>query len=114
MGSGQTITDPFLGFMREVFWESGPPSVGDAVFAVTWTLEHVIGLNPGGVNGPISIAVLEKLKDRTMRGRRLDPTELAEHRQNVNAARAHLREYQKKLQPDASIGLPEVPKPPSS
>ncbi|MGH2359351.1 MAG: hypothetical protein ACRDGM_02260 [bacterium] len=111
MGSGQQITDPFLGLMREVFWEKGPPSLQEGVFAVTWALDHVITLNPGGVKDPISIAVLEKLGDGKARARRLEPTELAEHRQNVTAAKAHLREYQKKLQPGAPA--PDVPKPPS-
>jgi 20S proteasome alpha/beta subunit len=37
MGSGQPITDPFLAFMREVFWGRSLPTVQDATFAVTWT-----------------------------------------------------------------------------
>lgn len=44
MGGAQPITDPFLGFIRRVFWESGQPSVNDAIFAVTWTLQHAIDL----------------------------------------------------------------------
>jgi 20S proteasome alpha/beta subunit len=111
MGSGQLITDPFLGFIREVFWETGPPSLQDGVFAVTWTLEQAILLNPGGVNGPISIAVLEKLADGKTKARKLDSTELDEHRQNVTAAKAHLREYSRKLQSGAPAT--DVPKPPT-
>jgi 20S proteasome alpha/beta subunit len=60
MGSGQPITDPFLALMREVFWSLGRPSVQDATFAVTWALDHAIKINPGGINAPVRIAVLEK------------------------------------------------------
>src|SRR5882762_5100743 len=60
MGSGQTITDPFLAFMREVFWGRGLPTVQDATFAVTWTLDHAVQINPGGINGPVRIAVMER------------------------------------------------------
>lgn len=27
MGSGQRITDPFLAFIRDVFWQAGPPTL---------------------------------------------------------------------------------------
>src|SRR5437868_5346019 len=59
LGSGQPITDPFLGLMRRVFWGDTPPHLNDAIFAVTWSLKHVIELNPGGINGPQQIAVLD-------------------------------------------------------
>jgi proteasome subunit B (beta)-like protein len=59
MGSCQQITDPFLGMIRRVFWESDEPNLRGGIFAVTWTLDHVIKLNPGGINGPAQIGVLE-------------------------------------------------------
>jgi len=58
MGSGQAIADPFLGFIREVMWHDGLPTNQEAVFAVTWTISQAIKLNPGGINGPIQVAVL--------------------------------------------------------
>ena len=58
MGSGQNIADPFLGFIRSVFWKGGLPKYQDAIFAVAWTLQHVINLNTGGIQGPAQIAVL--------------------------------------------------------
>ena len=60
MGSTQTITDPFLALMRDIFWTNCQPTVREAVIAVTWALDHVIAVNPGGVNGPARIAVLER------------------------------------------------------
>ena len=108
MGSGQLITDPFLGFIREVFWQTGRPAVPDGVFAVTWSLEHVITLNPAGVNGPINIAVLEKAQDGKLHARVLDESELGQHRQSVQAAKERLRGYKADLLPG-----PETPTPPT-
>jgi 20S proteasome alpha/beta subunit len=109
MGSGQTITDPFLGFIREVFWESGRPKLQDAIFAVTWALEQAVQLNAGGVNGPIRLAVLERVSGN-YRSRRLSDEELGQHRQNVAAAKAHLREFRAKHDPAAAESLPDVPR----
>ena len=111
MGSGQQITDPFLGLKREVFWEHGPPSTQDALFAITWTLQHVIDVNPGGVNSPINVAVLERGKKDRLGARLLANEELAQHQQNIVEAKAHLRSFRNKLQPGASPDVPDVPKP---
>lgn len=86
MGSGQPITDPFLALMREVFWRSGLPTVQDATFAVTWALEHAVQVNPGGINGPVRIAVLERHAGK-LRARLLDEDDLQEHRQNIEQAK---------------------------
>ncbi len=56
-GSGKLIADPFLGFLRDLFWNDRLPSLSEAVFATLWTLEHTINFNPGGINGPGRIAV---------------------------------------------------------
>lgn len=110
MGSAQPIADPFLGFIREVFWQKGLPSVHDGIFAVTWTLEHAVKVNPGGVNGPIKIAILEREDKGRLKARILTEDELGQHRQNVDEAKSHLREFSKKHQPGAAADL-EIPKP---
>jgi hypothetical protein len=109
MGSGQPITDPFLALMREVFWNSGLPSVQDATFAVTWTLDHAVKINPGGINDPVRIAVLEKQAGK-LRARLLDEADLEEHRQNIGQAKDRLRTFSASQQADAP-GTPEIPKP---
>lgn len=109
MGSGQTITDPFLGFMREVFWDKGPPTVQEAIFAVTWTLDHVISLNPGGVNCPVKIAILEKGKKGHLEARMLPDSELGQHRQMVEEAKNYLKAFPKIFQADSQSDLPQVP-----
>lgn len=108
MGSAKNITDPFLALMRKAFWTSGPPLVNDAVFAVTWALEHAVEVNPGGVNGPIRIAVLQD-QGRGLRARLLPGYELLEHKQNVEAAYDALRRFRDRQSSVARADLPEVP-----
>jgi hypothetical protein len=111
MGSGQPITDPFLALMREIFWQSGPPTVQDAIFAVAWALDHVIKVNPGGINGPIRIAVLERdpLSKGKFRARMLDDDDLQEHFDNIAAAKERLRTFPAAQTPAA--GTLDVPTP---
>jgi 20S proteasome alpha/beta subunit len=109
MGSGQPITDPFLALMREVFWDHGLPRIQDATFAVTWALDHAVKINPGGINGPVRIAVLEKNGGK-FRARILDDADLEEHRQNIDQAKERLRSFPASQSADAP-GTPDVPKP---
>lgn len=108
LGSGQLITDPFLAFIRDVFWTTGPPSVQDGIFAVTWALDLAISCNPGGVNGPVRIAVLERVDGRAA-ARMLEDDELQEHRQNIVAAKERLRSLPAEQAPAADT--PNVPMP---
>ncbi|MBZ5526563.1 MAG: hypothetical protein LAN71_01485 [Acidobacteriia bacterium] len=109
MGSGQPITDPFLALMREVFWDHGVPTVQDATLAVTWALDHAVKVNPGGINGPVRIAILEKNAGK-FRGRVLDDSDLDEHRQNIGQAKERLRAFPASQSADAP-DTPEIPKP---
>ncbi len=110
MGSGQPITDPFLALLRRVFWPKAQPSVKEAIFAVVWTLEHVIELNPGGIQGPPQIAVLEYQgeKDPQPRARLLDDDAISEHQDNVKGAEIHLAKYREILVGDG-VEIPAVP-----
>jgi 20S proteasome alpha/beta subunit len=110
MGSGQPITDPFLAFIREVFWDNGLPNTHEAVFAATWTLDQAIKFNPGGVNGPIQIAVLRQ-GEKGIEARMLDDTELYQHFQNIDEAKKRLRDYRNNHQPSTQAETSEIPKP---
>jgi len=112
MGSGQAITDPFLALMREVFWQKGLPTVQDATFAATWALDHAIQVNPGGINGPARIAVLERTSGK-YRARLLEDAALEEHRQNIQQAKERLRAFPASQNADAP-GTPDVPRPDSN
>lgn len=109
MGSGQHITDTFLGFIRRVFWQDGPPNVNGGVFAATWTLQMAIELNPGGINGPINIAVLEKDKTGKLKSRMLTPADLQEHEQKIGEMAAYIREFSQKDKAEVAPDIPKAP-----
>lgn len=86
MGSTQPITDPFLALTREIFWPDSQPTTSHAALAVTWALDHAIAVNPGGVNGPARIAVLERHQGN-FRARLLTDSEMQEHREWIGGAK---------------------------
>ena len=102
------ITDPFLALMREIFWRDGPPTVQDGTFAATWALDHAVTVNPGGINGPVRIAVLERASAKWA-ARMLDDEDLEEHRQNIDQAKERLRSFPATHTPTAESA--DVPKP---
>jgi len=108
MGSAQVILDPFLGFLRDVFWEEGPPNLYEGVFAAVWALLHAIDVNPGGVNGPPRVAVLERDSRGRLFARKLSDDELGEHRQAIAEAKLHLRSFRDKYRPEAGEDLPQL------
>lgn len=108
MGSGQLIADPFLGFLREVFWQDTPPRISEGVFYVLWALEHTINLNPGGINGPAQIATLTK-GDVGAVARILSDEDLIEHNDNIKAVKEHLSAYKEILQGSEAKDIPEPP-----
>lgn len=110
MGSGQPITDPFLALMRNIFWLDGLPTIQDATLAVTWALEHAIEINPGGINGPIRIAVLQRSKRRrnSLIARILEDDDLQGHKENIGSMKQMMRDYAATLQ--QSREAPNVPK----
>lgn len=110
MGSGQILADPFLGFLRKVFWEKEQPTINEGIFAAVWTLQHAIELNPGGINGPIQIGLLTtgKEKGQPYYAKIVDENELLEHKDFVKEAESHLRSYKKSLQGPPRKQVPEV------
>lgn len=109
MGSGQKIADPFLGFIKRIFWEKTNPRLNGGIFAVLWTLEHTIELNPGGINGPPRIAILEKDKFG-FKARMLNEGELHEHMGNAKAVEDHIKKYKDIL--EGSGDSKKIPAPP--
>jgi ATP-dependent protease HslVU (ClpYQ) peptidase subunit len=113
MGSGQAITDPFLALLRKVFWKDAPPLLNEGVFAVAWTLQQAILLNPGGINGPQQIAVLKpRTQEHDCQARLLQDDEIDEHLGSVRAAEEHLGRYKELLQGkrmDRALGIPQPP-----
>ncbi|HET6378633.1 MAG TPA: hypothetical protein VFG05_10060 [Methylocella sp.] len=113
IGSGKLAADPFLRFLVDVFCQNGQPNVREAVFLAAWTVEHVIHTNPGGVAGPIRIAVLETDGAGQWIARELPDTEIEEHRQAMESAGQALRAWRDGLQSGAAAvdapAPPELP-----
>lgn len=98
LGSGKLSADPFLTFLTSIFCRpSRPPTVREAIFLATWTVQHVIDVNPGGVAGPIRVAVLEKDAEGAYQARELPPTEIEEHRQAMESAKEALRSWRQTI-----------------
>jgi len=103
------ITDPFLGFMRRVFFNNRLPNVVDAIFIATWTLQHVIGLNARGINGTLQMAAIKKNEQGRYHATLLSEAELTEHIGNIKSAEMHLAKYKDILRGDENIE--EIPDP---
>lgn len=106
MGITQQMTDPFLALMREIFWPTGQPSVREAMLAVTWTLDHAIAFNTGGVNGPVRIVVLENYKN-TPKARFSTDEEMSGHRSWIENAKRRLSES---LRARGDVAPPPIPR----
>lgn len=91
IGSGQFIADPFLAFIRRIFWNRDAlPNINQGIFAVLWTLSHAIGTSAGGVGDPMQLGVLEKAQHGCKAKVLTDP-DLQEHRVAIQEAEDRLR-----------------------
>jgi 20S proteasome alpha/beta subunit len=107
IGSGQAITDPFLGFIRKMFWSDGEPDLNMGIFATLWTLQHAVDMNTGGINGPIDIAVLECLPGNKIEARFLSDAEIEEHVSNIQELERQISLFTLK---EANKEVVEIPK----
>lgn len=105
IGIGQQIADPFLAFLKRIFWSKKEPNIIMGTFAVYWTLEHAIQIHPGGVANPKQIVILEHI-NKGWHARELAPNELQEHAEAIAAAENHLRKY------PSIVTNPEIEEPP--
>jgi hypothetical protein len=88
LGSGKLSADPFLRFVVDVFCRNIQPTVRDAVFLATWTVQHVIETNPGGVAGPIRIVTM--IADGQFgQAKELSNQEIQEHYRRSRARAKH-------------------------
>jgi 20S proteasome alpha/beta subunit len=60
IGSGQLIAEPFLAFLRRIYWPNKLPTVDEGVFAAVWTIQHAILTHHGGVGPPIQVVTLRE------------------------------------------------------
>lgn len=111
IGSGEAIADPFLAWIRFVFWRRRLPTLAEGRFAVYWTLTHAIRTAPGGIGPPIQMAALERKQD-SVTARELSEAELKEHDVAIseyeNAIRELFGEQHGEVQP-SPLPPPEPP-----
>ncbi len=112
VGSGQTIADPFLAFLRRIFWSNKLPNVQDGVFAALWTIKHAIHTNAGGISEPIQVVVLQK-RDKKWLARELPKEEQQEHLEAMNYAESYLAGFRQSLQkaPAVEAVAAQIPTP---
>jgi hypothetical protein len=113
LGSGKLSADPFLRFLVDIFCSYGRPSLREAIFLATWTVQHVIDTNPGGVAGPIRVATFSGDGNGAFHATELPDSEIAEHQQAVESAATALRKWRDEIQSgQAADDAPEPPIPP--
>ena len=115
LGSGKLSADPFLRFLVDIFCLSGPPSVSEATFLTAWAIQHVIDTNPGGVDGPIRIAVMERDAGGAWYSKLLTANEVDDQGQAVESARQSLRNWRDSLTPPGNEEADgNIPAPPTA
>jgi 20S proteasome alpha/beta subunit len=101
MGSGKLSADPFLGFLRKVYWPMKLPTLPEGALAAYWTIQHAIDMKVFGVGFGVDVFVVElvtapsskpgKIPETIFKARKLDDAELAEHEGFMKAAEEALR-----------------------
>jgi ATP-dependent protease HslVU (ClpYQ) peptidase subunit len=108
IGIGQQLADPFLGFIRRIFWPNGCPTINEASFAAYWTLKHSISLSPGGIADPLQMTALIKNGDNWVT-KEYSPQEINDHEPFVGAAEDSLRRFKENMQSEENAE--EIPQP---
>ena len=114
IGSGQTLADPFLAFIRRIFWPARLPTLAEGEFAVWWALHHAIKASPGGVANPKQLMVLQKDGDK-FTPHELTDEECKEHEEAVGRVEEYLADFEidggDAGQPQAPVIPPGPPAP---
>lgn len=85
LGSGKPNADPFLSFLRSVFWPDRLPTVQEAITTAYWTIKFVSELGTEGVGLGIEAIVLERDNDG-FAARKQDSNTLLENEDFISAA----------------------------
>lgn len=96
IGNGQSIADPFLAFLRRVFWADHQPTIDEALFAAIWAVNHAIQVHPGGVAEPMQVITITQAGQLT-KIREISPEELIEHKSAVSVAENGMKNSLKKF-----------------
>lgn len=111
LGSGKGTADPFLGFLRKVFWPSRSPSVVEAALAAYWTVKHAIDMKVRDVGFDVDVFTLEP-KGSAYEGAQLDEAHLKEHEDFRIAAEQRLASLRGELESVSAPGATAPSEPP--
>lgn len=90
MGSGKLTADPFLGFLRKVYWPNDLPTLQEGALAAYWTIQHAIDMKVPGVGFSVDVFTIEP-SGKTFAARKLDDAEVTEHVEFIKASEEALR-----------------------
>jgi len=118
IGSGQSIADPFLAFLRRIFWRDCLPTLSDGIFSTLWALDHAIQTHPGGVADPKQVVVLEKNANfsptnpanNMWKARQLAQEEFEEHMESVKEHEKYIADFHT-LGESVRQDIPPIPVP---
>ncbi|MEO0049612.1 MAG: hypothetical protein ABIK42_00510 [candidate division WOR-3 bacterium] len=92
IGSGQRAADPFLAFLRRIFWQDRQPTISEGVFTALWTVRHAIDVLPAYVFGPEQVVTISQEKDG-FNAMELSDEQLEEHREAIGQAERSLANF---------------------
>lgn len=78
IGSGKQNADPFVRYLRSIFFDEQPPNLNEAVLAAYWTVKASIDAGSPGVGIGIDVFVLDNSDPKSAVSRKLDEADLAE------------------------------------
>lgn len=105
LGSGKQSADPFLGFLRKVYWPTKLPTIQEGALAAYWTIQHAIDMKVSGVGFSVDVFTLECAPGaKTYSARRLEDAEVAEHVEFIKASEDAMRAVRERITAPPSVG----------
>ncbi|MCY3979241.1 MAG: hypothetical protein OXG23_14170 [Chloroflexi bacterium] len=103
IGSGNIQADPFLAFVKRIFWkDSTPKTLADGIFCVLWTLDHVSRVNAGlGVGGRPNVVVLQN-RENKWRAEKMSDVTLGEQLMGIQNAEDYMGRFRHYYSPGLS------------
>ncbi len=104
IGTGKSLADPFLGFLRRIFWPDSEPSLAEGTLAALWTLDQCILTSYAFLAQPVHVVELRTALG--FKARRLSDEELDEHREAIRVAEKRLAKFREVMTtPNTTNGI---------
>lgn len=107
-GSGAANADPFISYLRTVFWPEGRPPLREGILAGYWTVKLAIELHTPQVGIDADAAVVEK-QPKGWCVRTVPKPELAENDEFIEGARQALRDFRDRIFSKTPSERPSAP-----